>query len=249
MTRGALIFALLMLWPLVTMAQNPEIQVELAHGRVDITTGFNGTDVVVFGTKQSQTGDIVMTLKGPERKVIIRRKQRTFGAWLSRSNVEFRRVPSYYDYLSTETDAALDAMPAVLEEGQIGVDYLDFYAESDDISAQDQEIFRDALIRQMQAKGFFPINSGMVTPVNAHFFRAAFELPPGVPTGIYTVETMLVEDGAIKARESRTFQVGQVGFNARVYLFADNHSFFYGIASVLIALFSGWAAFTFLRRD
>ncbi len=249
MRGGAIMFLLLCLFPAAAGAQNPAMRVELAHDRVDITTGFNGTDVVVFGTKRAEGGDVVLTLKGPDRTVIVRRKDRVFGAWLNRSSMEFRRVPSYYDYAATEDDAALETMRDVVLQGQIGVDNLDFYAEDGGQNPDEADIFRDALIRQMRGKGFFPIKAGDVQMLSPQFFRASFVLPPGVPTGIYTVDAMLVEGGEIKAREARTLQVGQVGFNARVYLYAENYSLLYGITAVLIALFSGWAAFTFLRRD
>ncbi len=231
-----------------SMAQTKALRLEIAENRVDITTGFNGTNVVLFGTTSGE-GDIVLTLKGPERTIIVRRKDRVLGTWMNRDNVEFRRVPSYYDYASTMTDAVLEDYPAMLEEGAIGVDHLGLYSEDADEEPAVVDVFRDSLIRRMQQKGFYPIKAGTLQFLSPGFFKATFELPPGVPTGIYTVDGMLVENGKIVAREAKTLQVGQVGFNARVYSFAGQHSFFYGVFAILMALISGWSAFTFLRRD
>ncbi len=242
-------FLIILLFSFPAMAQTRVMQLELAEGRVDITTGFNGTNVVLFGTTAEDNPEIVLTLKGPEQTMVVRRKERTLGAWMNHDSIEFRRVPSYYDYASTLNDTDLDAIPAVLEVGQVGVDSLGFYAEDTDMSDVAIAKFRDALIRSLQQKGFYPIKAGTMTYLSPRFFKVSFELPPGVPTGIYTVEALLIKDSAVAARETKTFQVGQVGFNARVYSFADDHSFFYGIFAVIMALFSGWAAFTFLRRD
>lgn len=241
------ILAVLVFTP-VCMAQTKSLRLEIAENRVDITTGFNGTNVVLFGTTSGE-GDLVITLKGPERTMIVRRKGRVLGTWMNRDYVEFRRVPSYYDYASTMTDAVLDEYPAMLEDGAIGVDHLGLYSEDADEDAAVVNIFRDSLIRQLQQKGFYPIKAGTLQILSPGFFKATFELPPGVPTGIYTVEGMFVEDGQIVAREAKNLQVGQVGFNARVYSFAGEHSFFYGVFAILMALISGWSAFTFLRRD
>lgn len=230
------------------LAQADVLRLELAEERVDITTGFNGTNVVLFGTTDGD-GDIVVTLKGPERTLIVRKKGKFLGTWMNRDNIEFRRVPSYYDYAVTMDSAALRAYPGLLEQGQIGVDNLGLYPEDEDESAQTIGLFRDSLIGQMQRKGFYPIKAHTPQILSPGFFKVNFELPPGVPTGIYTVEGLLVEEGKIIARESKTLQVGQVGFNARVYTFGERHSFFYGIFAILMALISGWAAFTFLRRD
>ncbi|PZO86589.1 MAG: transmembrane family protein, partial [Micavibrio aeruginosavorus] len=215
--------------------------------RVDITTGFNGTSVIMFGTIKGGEAGLAVTLKGPERTIVIRKKEKTAGTWMNRGSVEFRRVPSYYDYALNLTGAGDTA--ALFGDNQIGVDYLAFYPEDADEDPAIVESFSDALIRNMQEKGFYPLKPKVPQMLGDGFFKVSFDLPPGVPTGIYTVEAMAVRDGVVAARESKTLQVGQVGFNARVYLFAENHSLFYGIASVLIALVSGWAAFTFLRRD
>ena len=230
------------------IAKADVLRLELAEGRVDITTGFNGTNVVLFGTMDTDA-DIVITLKGPERTLIVRKKDKFLGTWMNRDSIEFRRVPSYYDYAVTMDAEELAKYPALLEEGQIGVDHLGLYPEDEDESEQTIDLFRDSLIGQMQRKGFYPIKANTLQNLSPGFFKVTFELPPGVPTGIYTVEGLLVEDGKVTARESKTLQVGQVGFNARVYTFADEHSFFYGIFAILIALISGWSAFTFLRRD
>lgn len=229
-------------------ARAQSLHMELAANHVDITTGFNGTSVVVFGTTDGQ-GDVIVKLKGPERTMVVRRKGRALGTWVNRDNIEFRRVPSYYDYTSSLGKAALAGYPELLREEEIGVDNLGFYPEDEDEDAQTIAVFRDSLIRKMQGKGFFPVGSKALSFLNPGFFKASFDLPPGVPTGIYTVEALQIEDGKAVARQSRTLRVGQVGFNARVYLFAGNHSFFYGVFAIMMALISGWSAFTFLRRD
>jgi uncharacterized protein (TIGR02186 family) len=232
---------------LPAMAQEKALQLDLANKQVDITTGFDGSSIVLFGTTSPGVGQsLFVTLKGPERTVIVRRKERTIsGAWANRDNIEFRRVPSYYDYAVTGNMTATESL---LRENQIGVDNLDFYAENDN-EEDEAGLFRDALIRTMQQKGFFPIKAGSLQFIGENFFKVIFELPPGVPTGIYTAEAVLIRDGVVLSKESRNLQVGQVGFNARVYLFAQDNSLLYGIMAVLLAAISGWSAFTFLRRD
>lgn len=229
------------------MAQSVPLKVELAYDRVDITTGFNGTRVVLFGTSPVESGNLAVTLKGPEKTVIMRRKGRVLGAWMNKSSVEFRRVPSYYDYAAT-TDDDLLGDAALLKDNGIGIDNLDFYPE-DDEDAAIANTFREALIRNMQTKGFYPLKSHELQLTDPKLFKVTFDLPPGVPTGIYTVDTMLIIGGKVQAKESRTFQVGQVGFNAKVYMFANDASLFYGVFAVMIAAITGWGAFTFLRRD
>lgn len=225
------------------------LHINLADDRVDISTGFDGTRVILFGTTGDPAADIIVTLKGPEHTVAVRRKGRVMGAWVNTKTVEFRRVPSYYDYASTMDNAALSSNIPALKTHEVGMENLGLYPEDADEDVEIVESFRDALVTGMQKKGFYPLAVHGVQILNPGFFKTVFELPPGVPTGYYKVEALLMKDDAVIAKETRTLQVGQVGFNARIYLFAQDYSLFYGIFAVLMALSIGWSAFTFLRRD
>lgn len=246
--KALLFVAVMILISAPAMAQGKLLQLELAEDRVDITTGFNGTKVILFGTSQDADANLIITLKGPEHTIVVRQKKRVLGAWMNRDDVEFRRVPSYYDYATTFTASELSDHTDFIKANHIGVDHLDFYSE-DESNDEMEATFRDALIRQMQEKGFYALKSHPLQFIDANLFKASFDLPPGVPTGIYQVEAMLVKGQDIVARETRKLQVGQVGFNAQVYIFAQDHSFFYGVFAVILAIASGWSAFTFLRRD
>lgn len=221
---------------------------ELAHNRVDITTGFDGADVVLFGTTDIPNPTIAVTLRGPEKTVVVRKKGRVAGAWMNTSSMEFRRVPSYYDYATTAMSAE-NAPEPLLAANMIGVEHLDFYPENPSDDTQENTYYSDALVSSLQSKGFYPIKAESVQFLKPQFFKVTFQLPPGVPTGIYTIESYLIQDGIVTSKESRSLQVGQVGFNARVYIVATQNALLYAIVIILIAASSGWAAFTFLRRD
>lgn len=243
------LFILLMFLSAPCFAQTAPLRIELADDRVNISTGFDGARVVLFGVKADPDADIVVTLKGPESTMALRRKGRVMGAWINTKTVEFRRVPSYYDYASTLDDNYVSGDTPFLEENEVGIEHLGFYPEDADENPETVATFRDALVTSMQKKGFYPLAMHSLRVIDRQFFKAVFDLPPGVPTGSYRVEALVVKNDNVIARESKILQVGQVGFNARVYLFAQNYSFFYGIFAVVMALAIGASAFTFLRRD
>ncbi len=244
-----ILFLLALFIAVPAYAQKAPLKIEIAEDRVDISTGFNGTRVVVFGTTAEPDHDIIVTLKGPEQTVAMRRKGRVMGAWMNTKTVEFRRVPSYYDYASTLPETYFSGNQELFAEHELGVEHLGFYPEDADEDATIVESFKDALVRTMQKKGFYPLAGHGLNIIDPQFFKANFDLPPGVPTGLYRVEALVLKNNTVIAQETRTLQVGQVGFNARVYLFAQNYSFFYGVFAVVMALAIGWSAFTFLRRD
>jgi uncharacterized protein (TIGR02186 family) len=246
----ALLFTLALVVSVPAMAQD-RLVLELAQDRVDITTGFGGTEVVAFGVLSGMAdGDrLAITLKGPETKVIVREKSRAItGVWSNNKNVDFRRVPSYYDYALSDAQTAQDLESPVFKQAELGADNLAFYPE-DDMKPEDLENFHDALIRLMQGKNFYPVKATEISFTGKDLFKARFAIPPGVPTGTYTVQAVLFRGDQLIEKTEQTLQIGQVGFNARVYLFAKDYSFFYGLLAVLTALIFGWSAFTFLRRD
>lgn len=228
------------------------LTLSLASEHVDISTEFAGAPVVVFGTvqKQSASQHLAMTLKGPEVRMIVRKKERSIlGVWSNGRNIEFRRVPSYYDYALETGIGSADVAGKTAESLELNPDHLGFYSEQDDMDDKSLDVFRDALIRQLQTKGFYAIKPVAITYVTPTLFRVDFSLPAGVPTGLYTVDAAVYDAEGVVSRQSQILRVGQVGFNARVYIFAHEHGFFYGVFTVMLALIFGWSAFTFLRRD
>jgi len=241
-------FLFLVLCSSPSWAQN-NMHFELAQDRVDISTGFDGAEIVAFGTLDNlENLSLAITIKGPETKMIVRQKERGItGVWRNGNNVEFRRVLRYYDY-AFYNGKQLSPDNILFNNSKLDVENLEFYPE-DDLDEAELEPYRDALIRNMRLKGFYPIKSGDVNFFDDNLFKLTFILPPGVPTGNYTVEAIVMKDGQIIESQARALHVGQVGFNARVYIYATQYSFVYGLLAVLLAIVLGWSAFTFLRRD
>lgn len=236
-------FAIILFLALPAYAQRVPLTLDLAEDHVDITTGFDGTRLVVYGTTSSR-GDIIISLFGPERTMVVRRKDRVMGAWINAQSVEFHRVPGYYDYARTNSIRSMS--PEIGRK--FGLSALDFYPE-ERLPDTEARRFREALIRNKQAQGLFPLQGRSVQMISDGFYKAVFPLPANMPTGLYQVEASLIEEGAVRAQAQRQLQVGQVGFSARVYLFAQDHSWLYALFTIGVALFAGWGAFTFLRRD
>ena len=55
---------------------------DLSKHLVAITTGFAGTDVLLFGAVEGD-GDVVVVVRGPNHTETVRRKQRQFGIWVN----------------------------------------------------------------------------------------------------------------------------------------------------------------------
>src|SRR2546423_1125025 len=91
--RGLLLGGGLLL--LAGPARSPSPVAALTTHLIAITTGFTGAAVVLFGATDGP-GDIVVTVRGPDREVTVRRKERVAGIWVNTQQMSFARVPSFY---------------------------------------------------------------------------------------------------------------------------------------------------------
>lgn len=250
MLRALLLFVsfIAVTFPQQSWAQNDGvITLDLAKDHVDITTGFDGSTLVVYGMTATD-GDIAILVTGPQRNMIVRRKAPVMGAWINTAWAEFVQVPSFYDYALSRYAMEQD-MAALLQQNGIGLAGLNFMAHGGSAEGAEVARFREALIRNKQTQGLFPLKAEGLQFIRDNFFKADFVLPSNVPTGDYTVSAYLFKRGKLYAQDHTSFRVAQVGFSARLYSFAYRDSLAYGLVAIFLAFFAGWGAFTFLRRD
>jgi hypothetical protein len=86
-----------------------------------------------------------------------------------------------------------------------------------------------------------------VTFLSKEFFKAEFYMPPNLPSGLYEVQTYLIDGGSVLESRTTHLSVAQVGFNASVNSLAMHHSFLYALIGLLIAVGAGWSI-NLLRR-
>lgn len=228
------------------LAQDNHLTIDLAQRSVNITMGFSGANLSLFGVKD-QPGDIAIIIKGPERRIVVRRKDQVAGIWMNRESVAFRNVPVYYDLALSKPERDMAATDLLQEHG-IGLDALNFHALGHD-KPETVRTFREALIRNKQIEGYFPLEPKNILFLNDNFFRANFYMPANVPNGEYDIVTYLFKDGALVSKDDTKLRVGQVGFSARMFRFAYLHGIAYGLVAVMLALLSGGAGWAFLRRE
>src|SRR5262249_25516924 len=84
-------------------AQAKDIVADLVVHRIEITSGFSGAELTLFGAVDEK-GDAVAVVRGPiapgggliGSRVEVRQKTRTLGIWLTGSHVTFDNVPGFY---------------------------------------------------------------------------------------------------------------------------------------------------------
>jgi len=243
----------------------PAVSAALTETHVRVTSGFRGARIVLYGAvfdPARRPSDVVVIVRGPQQPVRIARKTRVAGIWVNSRPVVFQGAPGFYMTASTRPldtiagfgtlrrlGAGIDhlAIDAPLEQrietrygvrdvvvSRLGADYLDW---------------RRAVVRLKARAGLYDADSHGVRFVDNGLFRAEIDLPTGAPIGRYRAEIILFQDGQPVSRRVREMTVEKAGAERALYLFAHRRPWFYGLASVIIALSAGWAASVAFRRS
>ncbi len=223
----------------------PLVGAGLDRYAIDISTGFSGTDVLLYGALEEPADIIVVVTGKPPGEVEVRRKDRIAGLWINRARVRFGNVPTFYGIAATRPiEDILD--PRMLERLEIGTTRLKL-AAIDGGSAP--EAFREALLRIRTERGFFTDDIGHVAfGAGSKLFEAHLKFPAAVPPGIVLVSVHVVKNGRIVDGTTLPVAVRKIGMSADIYLFAQNNARAYGLIAVFTALIAGWIAHLVFRR-
>ena len=218
---------------------------DLMDHRINITSGFAGTDVFIYGVKQGR-GDVVVVFRGPQAVYAVRRKERIAGIWLNTDRVDFQGVPTFYAVASSKP---LDEVvsPKVQATLEIGVDHLK-QAPADEAGASDVVPFADALVRVKKSMGLYQADVANITLDNRPLFSGRVHFPANVPTGNYEVTVMLFNGGEMVTGNSAVLQVSKGGADAWIYETPHDQAAAYGLCAIAGALLLGWAAHLVFRK-
>ena len=243
----ALMFALPVLAQETSKAPDVPLVADLSSHLVAITTGFTGTNVLLFGATNGP-GDIAVVVRGPAKNEVVRRKGRFGPIWANASAVMFNDIPSYYRVASSRPLEEF-APQMLLSSRKIGIDTIRMITADETVTPDQMTEFRKALVRLKADDNLFDQSVSDITLMSNRLFRTELHFPANVPTGTYMVEVYLFRDGQITSAEIVPLNISKIGIGADIYDFAHGrYAFFYGLLAVLLAAGAGWAASAIFRR-
>jgi uncharacterized protein (TIGR02186 family) len=218
---------------------------DLSSHLIAITTGFAGTELLLFGATEGE-GDVVVIVRGPESETSVRRKARVAGIWINRDEMRFSGAPSFYRVAASKPLAEF-VPQALRQRHQIGTDALRIQA-LDEASADEIASFRQGLVLNKEAQKLYDPELGRVAFLGPRLFRTRIVFPANVPTGAYSVEVLLVRGGQVIGAQTTPMFVSKVGIGADIYDFAHDWAAIYGLIAIFLAAFAGWAAGAIFRK-
>jgi uncharacterized protein (TIGR02186 family) len=215
---------------------------------VAIDTGFSGSKVLLFGTREAD-GDVIVIVRGPSRKEIVRKQDRIMGVWANRQSVSFTDTPSFYNIAASKNISDL-VSEEIAQQLELGPEHLNSYLapESKSVSAEERKLYWDALLRNKKRDGLYSNEYASVQFLGKNLFRTDFLLPSNIPIGTYLVYVYLVKDKKVVNSQITPLFVSKTGLEAGIYDFAQRHSFSYGMIAVIIALIAGWSGSVIFRK-
>ncbi|MCS7266760.1 MAG: TIGR02186 family protein [Geminicoccaceae bacterium] len=246
---GALAVALLLLFASAFLpVRAAGLVADLSHRLVAITTGFAGTEVLLFGALERPGADVVVVVRGPASDQTVRRKRRVSGIWLNAEELRFRAVPGYYALAASRPLEQL-VSPAERARLHLGAEYLPLEPIGPrKTSERALAEYRAALVRNKQRRGLWAREVGKITFVGDRLFRTTLVFPGNVPPGNYQITALEVRDGVVTSAQSSVLSISKVGIEAELSYFARHHSALYGLAAILIAVGAGWGASALFER-
>jgi uncharacterized protein (TIGR02186 family) len=224
----------------------------ISTDNIALTAAFDGSEVFVFGAIRREGPipvdagplDIIITLRGPERPLWVRRKERRFGIWMNTDAVRVAQAPSFYAVASTRP------IREVLTETErlrwsIGMDQA-VRRVGGHPTITDTSPFANAVVRIKEDEGLYAQMDGDVRLMEETLFQTNFTLPANLVEGAYYAEFFLVRDRAVIHSGHTSISVQKAGLERWIFNLSREQPIAYGFLAVGLALLAGWlAAFAF----
>lgn len=230
----------------------------ISRHQVLVTSSFTGTSIVLFGTVEPDKPggrlraayDIVVTVTGPRQTLVTRRKERKLVIWANAGSRTFVNVPSYLLVVANRPFDQI-ANPETLRRLQAGLNYFQLpqHIGPDVADTVLDDPYRVNFIRLKTEQHLYGQRTNGVTFLTPTLFRATIPLPAEAPFGSYDADIKLLAEGNLLVRTNSAFEVVKVGFEQFVATAARDYGILYGIATVIMALATGWFASVVFRRD
>ncbi|WP_442864031.1 TIGR02186 family protein [Bartonella sp. F02] len=236
------------------LASHEAIQIIVTTNTITVGANFAGRDLYIAGVlenmdpllRQQNRYDVVVSLEGKKRPVIVREKKRNAGVWVNADSLIFQDVPLFYSMVTTREIQEITSTENYKHLG-LGLSYFPLKTdERDEIKIQS---FREELIKLQKAKNLYSEQVGRVHFSSGSLFTAYFQLPANVPVGHYRVRAYLFRDGQFIDSTTKTLEIVKAHIAYTIFQEAHKHSVLYGIVAVFLAIATGFLCRLMFRKD
>ena len=243
----ALIFAIIFIFSMAPFSLSSVIS-DIDKSNIELSTRFDGTSILVFGalSPENDSTSLLIEIIGPSTSVNIRKKVQIWGIWVNKKIALFKDIPSFYQISISNPEH-----PVLIEiENQklksLFYDFLETNSTPEDVNGVEQYYLE--LTRLKKKLGKLSTFEEQVNIIDKKLFSHKVNLPKKIHPGIYKIKMTLIDQQGIELSKSeQSVKVSKVGVQEFLSYNSKNNPVFYGLFSVIIALFLGFSAAQLFR--
>lgn len=242
-------------WVAAQTAGTETVVAGMSQNRIAITANFDGSEILIFGAVKRNAPEpkdaplgVIVTVAGPSKPLVVRRKEKRFGIWVNVHAVEIDLAPSFY---AVATSGAWNEVITDTEDLRYRISVpRAIRSVGAPMDVPDAMAFTNALIRIRRDSGLYTLQEGAVAVSQETLFNTSITLPANLTEGTYRARFFLTRDRRVIDAQDTEISVQKVGLERFLYNLAYDQPLIYGIMSLVIAIAAGWGAsavFRYLR--
>ena len=224
-----------------------EAYFDISENNIKIETNFIGKEVIIFGILNDDQ-ETIMTIKGPEKNVLIQKKERILGFWFNTKKITYNQIPSiFFIASSNEIEDILPTSTIIKEE--LSFDYLleNKTSQRNFISDISLDTWKSNFVRIKKNKNLF--KEYEIENIDNKLFQTRIFFPAKAIPGEYKVNVYQIKDNLILNNKEKVITLKKSGIGNQIYNFAHKNAAAYGLFAIIFAVLSGFLAATLFRRS
>ncbi len=243
----ALIFAIIFIFSTSPFSLSAVIS-DIDKSNIELSTRFDGTSILVFGaiSPENNGTSLLIEIIGPSTSVNIRKKVQIWGIWVNKKIAHFRDIPSFYQISISNPEHPILKKIENKKLKSLFYDSLEINSTPKDGNVVEQ--YFDELTRLKKKLGKLSAFKEQVNIVDKKLFSHKVNLPNKIHPGLYKIKmTLIDQQGTELSKSEQSVKVSKVGIQEFLSYNSKNNPVFYGLFSVIIALFLGFSAAQLFR--
>ena len=243
----ALIFAIIFIFSTSPFSLSSVIS-DIDKSNIELSTRFDGTSILVFGaiTLENDSTSLLIEIIGPPTSVNIRKKVQIWGIWVNKKIAHFQDIPSFYQISISNPEHPILKKIENEKLKSLFYDFLEINSTPEDGNVEEQ--YYDELTRLKKKLGKLSTFEEQINIIDQKLFSHKVNLPKKIHPGLYKIKmTLIDQQGTELSKSEQSVKVSKVGIQEFLSYNSKNNPVFYGLFSVIIALFLGFSAAQLFR--
>ena len=243
----ALIFSVIFLFSMSSFSLGAVIS-DIDKTDIELSTRFDGTSLLVFGalSPENDNTSLLVEVIGPSASVDITKKVQIWGIWVNKKIAHFQDIPSFYQISISNPEHPILKEIENKKLKSLFYDFLEI--NSTPVDGNVVERYYNELTRLKKKLGKLSAFEEQVNVIDKKLFSHKVNLPKKIHPGLYKIKMTLIDQQGIELSKSeQSVKVSKVGIQEFLSYNSKNNPVFYGLFSVIIALFLGFSAAQLFR--